>query len=130
MTSCIYCKCYWELRCTKMGKYTVQSGKWSAIRYQSETNRFCKKGVLKDIAKFTGEQLHQRLFLNKVAGLRPATLFKKRLWHRCFPVNFAKFLRTLFFIEHLPWLPLTGIVFFSASLKVLAVQKQSSGGVL
>ena len=112
MTSYIYCKCYWELRCTKMGKYTVQSGKWSAIRYQSETNRFCKKGVLKDIAKFTGEQLHQRLFSNKVAGLRPATLFKKRLWHRCFPVIFAKFLRTLFFIEHLPWLPLTGIVVF------------------
>ena len=34
------------------------------------------------------------LFFNKVAGLRPATLLKKRLWHRCFPVNFAKFLRT------------------------------------
>ena len=33
---------------------------------------------------------------NKVAGLRPATLFKKRLWHRCFPVNFAKFLKHLF----------------------------------
>ena len=32
----------------------------------------------------------------KVAGLRPATLFKKRLWHRCFPVNFVKFLRTPF----------------------------------
>ena len=26
--------------------------------------------------------------------LRPATLLKKSLWHRCFPVNFAKFLRT------------------------------------
>ena len=26
----------------------------------------------------------------------PATSLKKRLWHRCFPVNFAKFLRTLF----------------------------------
>ena len=26
---------------------------------------------------------------------------KKRLWHRCFPVNFAKILRTTFFIEHL-----------------------------
>ena len=25
-----------------------------------------------------------------------ATLFKKRLWRRCFPVNFAKFLRTPF----------------------------------
>ena len=29
-------------------------------------------------------------------GLRPATLLKKRLWHRCFPVYFSKFLRTLF----------------------------------
>ena len=29
------------------------------------------------------------------------TLLKKRLWHRCFPVNFAKFLRTPFIIEHL-----------------------------
>ena len=27
---------------------------------------------------------------------RSATLFKKRLWHRCFPVNFAKFWRKLF----------------------------------
>ena len=26
----------------------------------------------------------------------PATLLEKRLWHRCFPVNFAKFLRTPF----------------------------------
>ena len=26
-----------------------------------------------------------------------ATLLKKRLWHRCFPVNFAKFLRRSFF---------------------------------
>ena len=28
--------------------------------------------------------------------LRPETLFKKRLRYRCFPVNFAKFLRTPF----------------------------------
>ena len=27
---------------------------------------------------------------------RPAILLKKRLWHWCFPVNFAKFLRTHF----------------------------------
>ena len=26
-----------------------------------------------------------------------ATLLKKRFWHRCFPVNFAKFSRTPFF---------------------------------
>ena len=33
-------------------------------------------------------------------GLRPSTLLKKRLWPRCFPVNFLKFLRTTFFTEH------------------------------
>ena len=36
----------------------------------------------------------------------PATFFKKGLWHRCFPVNFAKFSRTTFFKEHLQWLVL------------------------
>ena len=49
---------------------------------------FCKKGVLKNFAKFTGKYLCHSLVFNKVAGLRPVTLFKKRLWHRCFPVNF------------------------------------------
>ena len=29
-------------------------------------------------------------------NLRPVTLFKKLLWHRCFPVKFAEFLRTPF----------------------------------
>ena len=43
-------------------------------------------------------------FFNKVVGLKPATLLKKRLWHRCFPVNFVKFLRTPFFTEHRRWL--------------------------
>ena len=65
---------------------------------------FCEKGVLRNFAKFTGKHLRQSLFFNKVAGLRPATLLKKRLWHWCFPVNFAKFLRTPFFTEHLWWL--------------------------
>ena len=32
------------------------------------------------------------------------TLLKKRLWHRYFPVDFAKFLRTPFVTEHLRWL--------------------------
>ena len=36
--------------------------------------------------------------------LKPATLLKKRLWHRYFPVNFAKIWRTYFHIEHLCWL--------------------------
>ena len=38
------------------------------------------------------------------SDLRPATLSKKRLWHRYRPVTFAKLLRTPFFIGHLRWL--------------------------
>ena len=58
-----------------------------------------KKGVPKNLAKFAGKHLCQGLFLNKVAGLRryEKTLLKKRLWHRCFHVNFMKLLRTPFY---------------------------------
>ena len=52
--------------------------------------------VLRNFANFTGKHLCQSLSFNKVAGLRPATLLKERLWRRCFPVNFAKFLRASF----------------------------------
>ena len=41
---------------------------------------------------------------NKAVGLQSCDFIKKRLRHRCFPVNIAKFLRTAFFIEHLWWL--------------------------
>ena len=56
---------------------------------------FCKKGVLRNL-QISLENTWASLFFNKVAGLR--------LWYRCFPVNFAKFLRTPFLIEHLLWL--------------------------
>ena len=84
----------------------------------SRPEMFCKRDVLKNFAKFTAKHLWQCLFFNKVAKqppevfckkvflkisqnsqentcLRSATLLKKR--HRCFPMNFAKFLRTLFY---------------------------------
>ena len=35
-------------------------------------------------------------FLDNVADLRPATLLKQRLQHRCFAMNFAKILRARF----------------------------------
>ena len=68
---------------------------------------FCKKGALKNFTKFTGKHLCWSLFFNKVAGL--ATSFKNWLGQMCFPVNFAKFLRTSFFIEHLWWLLLWSV---------------------
>ena len=67
---------------------------------------FCWKGFLRIFTKFTRKHLCQSLFFNKVAGLSPATLLKQRLRHKCFPVNFMKFLRTPF-IEHFRWLLLT-----------------------
>ena len=65
------------------------------IVYDHRSSRpevFCKKRVLRNFAKFTGKHLCERLFFNK------------SLWHRCFPMNFAKLLRTLFFTEHRRWL--------------------------
>ena len=73
----------------------------------SRSEVFCKRGVLRNFTKFTGKHLCKSVFFNKVAGLRPVTLPKKRLWHTCLPVNFVKFLRTRFFTEHLWWLLLT-----------------------
>ena len=55
-----------------------------------------KKDVPRNLTKFTVKRLCQSLFFHKVVGLRPATLLKKRPWHRCFPVNFVKFLRIHF----------------------------------
>ena len=51
-----------------------------AIAFRSSHQRCStKKDVLRNFTKFTGKPLCQSLFFNKVAGLRPATLFKKRL---------------------------------------------------
>ena len=65
---------------------------------------FCKKMCSWKFHKIHRKTPVPETFFNKVAGLRPATLLKKRLWHRCFPVNFAKFLRTIFLTERLRWL--------------------------
>ena len=67
---------------------------------------FCKKGVIRNSIKFTGNHLRQSLFFNKVAG-------QKRLCHRCFPVNFGKFLKTPLLTEHLRWLLLAFQSLFS-----------------
>ena len=51
------------------------------------------KGVLRNFTKFTRKHLCQ--------SFRPATLLNKRLWHRCFTVNFAKISLKTLFTEHL-----------------------------
>ena len=83
--------------------WVTHDGETIGIEQKLPPEVFYKKGVLRKFAKFTGKPLCRSLFFSKVAGLKLATLLKKRLSHKCFPVNFANFLRTPFFIEHLWW---------------------------
>ena len=54
----------------------------------SRLELFCKKSVLRNFAKFIGKNTCATVsFFNKVRALRPATLLKIRLSHRCFPVK-------------------------------------------
>ena len=48
-----------------------------------------KKGALKNFSKFKGKYLRRSLSFNSFTDLSLATLLKKRLHNRCFPVNFA-----------------------------------------
>ena len=58
------------------------TGKKFMIR-SSQQKCSAKKGVLRNFTKFTGKHSCQSL-----------SFLKKRLWHRIFPANFAKFVRT------------------------------------
>ena len=72
----------------------------------SHSQMFFKIAVLKNFVIFTGKYLCWSLFLTKfkVSSLKACNVIKKRLQHRCFPVNIVKLLRTAFFIEYLRWL--------------------------
>ena len=75
------------INCT--GKFCYRHGNFQNTEAVTE-------GFLKNFTKFRGKHLCQSFLFNKVAGLRPANLLKKRLRHKCFSVNFVKFLRTTF----------------------------------
>ena len=77
---------------------------------------FCKKGVLKNYAKFTGKHLCQSLFFKKVGGLMPSTLSKKRLWQLFFN-EFYKIFKNTFFIW---WLLLKEVAEESSKRRGLA----------
>ena len=72
-----------------------------------KTRRFSELAVYPEAVvrscsvKNSQENTCASLFFIKVAGFRCATWLKRRLWHRCFTVNFAKFFGALFPKEHL-----------------------------
>ena len=79
-----------------LSKELPQSTNYENSFRSSHLEEFCKKDVLRNFTKFTGK--HQS---------RVSFILKERPWHKCFPVNFAKFLRSPFpfLIDHLWWLP-------------------------
>ena len=77
-----------------------------------------KVRVLKNFPSLTGKDLCLSLLLIK---LKASHFSLKRLQHRCFPVKYAKYLRTHFFTEHLRWLPLN-------IFRILVQSLQSFGG--
>ena len=80
----------WRFHFIKARNDKFFSYNFQTFLYRSSHRRcFVRKGVLRNVAKFTGKHLYQSLYLNKIADLRSATLLKKRLQHSCFPVNFA-----------------------------------------
>ena len=64
------------------------------VHKSNHSQMFFKIGVLKNFAIFTGKYLCQSLFLIKLQAFK---FVKKRLQHRSFPVNIAKFLRTFLY---------------------------------
>ena len=65
---------------------------------------FCKKGVLRNFAKFTGKHLCQSLFLIKLqaSGLQQACNFiKKKTLAQVFSCEFCEISKNTFFTEHL-----------------------------
>ena len=67
---------------------------WKVFSYKNQRRRcFIIKVVLKISQNSPKKKQYQSFFFNKVAG---PTFLKKKIWHRCFPVNFPKFLRTPF----------------------------------
>ena len=86
---------------------------------------FFKIDVLKNLAIFAGRHLCWSLFDEDV-GLKVCTFIKKRLQHRCFPLDIAKFLRTAFFIEHLRWLLHNELLQFIETGVLTAIMTQNN----
>ena len=81
-----------------MAFYTLISKSWLfsdvLLVRNSHPEVFCKKDVLRNFAKFTGRQLCESRFFNKIAGVVPETL------SQVFSCEFIEISKTTFFTEH------------------------------
>ena len=65
--------------------------------------------------------LLRKILDNRLVLIVVILLLKKRFWHRCFLVNFTKFLRTPFLTEHLWLLLLTDALLGTRGIHVVSV---------
>ena len=74
-----------------------------SIFRSSRLEVFCKKGVLRNFAKFTEKHLCQSLFFNKIAGTA-CNFIKKETLPQVFSREFCEISKNTFYTEHLRWL--------------------------
>ena len=88
---------FWKVFTSHLINYFsfTESFLWRSLSEMNLLEVFCEKVFLK-IWQNSQENICARDSFLIELQTTPATLLKKRLWHRCFPVNFAKLLRTPF----------------------------------
>ena len=81
----------------------------SNIENHSQILRRTKKAVLKNFANIHMKMAVVESLSDKVSGLQACNFVKKRLQHRCLPVNIAKFLRIPILKNICEWLLLSDV---------------------
>ena len=88
-----------------MNSFTVQivifeSGKISFVYYWIDSNCSVKKMIFNKLQNSKKKLVPEVFVLSECQSVFFSFITKK-LRHRCFPVKFANFFRTLYFVEHL-----------------------------
>ena len=121
-------------RNTRANRYILRfSGDHQKIFRSSRPEVFCRKGVLKSFTNSQESTCARVSFLIKLRAwgkpkvkVNTFNFITKRIWHRCFHVNFARFLRTAFLQNTSEWLLLT-IAFDVCALPYYYYDQQHHG---
>ena len=100
-----FCRCFHFKKIAQVSFWSVcQNHYWSRVvivLVRTLFDSFSLCFILCNTTNFHRETPVLESLFNKVADLN---FIKKSLQHNCFPIKFAKFVRTIFFTEHLQWL--------------------------
>ena len=108
-----YCTIFWMIHSRKLNDLT-EKGQERVLRASDRDHKSTFRELLSKDKSLTIHHVIQKQLFFKIGVRKNFVNFTRKhlfwsLQHRCFPVKFAKFLRTPFFIEHLGWLLLNSI---------------------